>query len=155
MDPNKNRPKYHLVYFTSHPRGVVEFMKISQGVALVQHQVRASLQLKKRFEKEGTKDMFADDVLPTQPDEATSPAEVDAYWRALLKTAGGSKTITIDDFADILEETDWFEEDLQASLGRLIDAREVSNAQAPRRRPKRPLHFEVPGGERIKLESAE
>lgn len=153
MDPNRNRPKYHLVYFTSHPRGVVEFMKISQSVSLVQRHVRASLQQKRRFEKERTEDMFANAELASQTVEAASPTEVDEFWRALLRSAGGSKTITIDDFADILETTDWFEDELQASLARLIDARKVSNADAPKRRPKRPLHFEMYGGETIKLEN--
>ncbi len=43
LDRERERPKYHLVYLTSHPRGIVELMEISEGLDQVQKQVRAVL----------------------------------------------------------------------------------------------------------------
>jgi hypothetical protein len=55
-------------------------------------------------------------------------------------------------FADILEEQDWFPGDLQDSLSRLIKSKKLANLTVDAtRRPKRPLHFEDPGGEKLGL----
>lgn len=49
----------------------------------------------------------------------------------------------------ILEETDWFPGDLQSALGNLINAGKVRNLDAPRKRPKKPLHWDK--DERLEL----
>lgn len=41
MNPERDRTKYHVVYLTSHPLGVVKFMEISAMADRVQAQVRA------------------------------------------------------------------------------------------------------------------
>jgi three-Cys-motif partner protein len=145
LDRAKQRPKYHLVYVTSHPRGVIEFMTLSESIDLVQKQVRAELHDAKRERETGTPDMFG-----TQVDAAAghaSPADVDAFWLDYL----GDQVRRVDEgaFADILEDKDWFPGDLQASLVRLIDAGRVANLDAKGRRPKKPLHFEVKAGESL------
>lgn len=72
--------------------------------------------------------------------------DVDHFWRIYLKE--GPRTIDTRAFADILEETDWFESDLQASLLRLIEAGQVMNLSVDaKRRKKRPLHYEWQGEE--------
>jgi hypothetical protein len=48
LDRERQRPKYHLVYVTTHPLGVIEFMTISENVDLVQKQVRAELRASTR-----------------------------------------------------------------------------------------------------------
>ena len=53
-------------------------------------------------------------------------------------------------FADLLERTGWFEGDFQRALNLLIDGVRVRNMDAPRKRPKRPLHWEK-RGERLEL----
>ena len=55
-----------------------------------------------------------------------------------------------EEFANLLEETDWFPGDFQRALKHLIDAGKVRNLDAPRTRPKRPLHW-AKGGERLEL----
>ena len=62
LDREKQRPKYHLVYLTTHPRGIIEFMEISEDIDLVQKQVRASAKQAARAEKTGIDDMFGDDT---------------------------------------------------------------------------------------------
>jgi hypothetical protein len=147
LDRQKERPKYHLVYLTSHPRGIIEFMEISEKVDLVQKQVRASTRHRTRQKKSSMSDMFGADSLVDAAEDHAEPDEVDQYWREYLTK--GPKVIGESEFADILEQTNWFPGDLQSSLTRLIEAGIVRNLDAPRRRPKKPLHFE--SNERLDL----
>ncbi len=150
LDPNKERPKYHLVYVTSHPRGVVEFMNISEDVDLVQKQVRAVKRHTKKQRETGMADMFGAESLVDPVSGHASPDDVDAYWCSYLKH--GPRWIDSSAFADILEEKDWFPGDLQSSLVRLIKTGKVANLTADAaRRHKRPLHFEVKDGEQLGL----
>jgi three-Cys-motif partner protein len=140
MDPNKDRPKYHLVYLTCHPRGIVEFMEISDSVDLIQKHVRASKRDEARMRKSGMGDLFGAESLVDEGEGHVEPDEVDQYWRSYL--AGGGRAVGEAEFAEILEQTNWFPGDLQKSLVRLIDAGIVQNRDAPRRRPKKPLHWD-------------
>lgn len=141
LDPVKERPKYHLVYLTTHPRGIIEFMKASEALDLVQRRVRAAAKDRARESKSGTKDMFGPESY-VDDNSAVGSLEVDQFWLGYLERAGGERRVGDADFAKILEDTDWFPGDLQTSLSRLIDARRVVNLDAPRKRPKNPLHWE-------------
>lgn len=141
LDRNKERTKYHLVYVTSHHRGVIAFMTISEGVDLVQKQVRAELHDAKRERETGTPDMFG---TPVEASAGHASAyDVDRFWLEYL----GDAVRRVDEkaFADILEANEWFPGDLQASLARLIDSGRVKNLDASRRRPSKPLHYEKDG----------
>lgn len=148
LDPLHQRTKYHLVYVTCHPTGIVEFMEISERVDLVQRQVRAAKQIDARQQKTGVTDMFGADPQPEPTDGRCSPAEVDAFWRRHLSTV--ERRIATSDFADILETTNWLPGELQGSLVRLVKAGAVRNldADASKRRSK-PLHFNK--AERLQL----
>lgn len=137
LDREKQRPKYHLVYVTTHPLGVIEFMTISETVDLVQKQVRAELRDAKRERETGVQDMFGTAV-DTEAGHASAD-DVDHFWLDYL--AAGERRVDEKAFADILEDKDWFPGDLQASLVRLIDAGRVRNLDASRRRPTKPLHY--------------
>lgn len=138
MEPLRERVKYHLVYLTSHPRGIIAFMDISEKVDIVQAQVRQRAQGGKRAALTLVQDMFADQ---TSVDVTLAdPAKVDAYWLEYLKS--GPRTVGIPEFAQILEDTDWFARDLQSSLKDLVAAGKVVNRSAHRRRGTRPLHYE-------------
>ncbi len=145
LDREKQRPKYHLVYITSHPLGIIEFMTISETVDFVQKQVRAELRAAKRERQTGITDMFGADVDSVAGH--TSAADVDRFWLEYL--VSGSRRVDTRDFADILEDQDWFPGDLQASLVRLIDAGRVRNLDASRRRPATPLHYK--NGDHLEL----
>lgn len=148
LDPLHKRTKYHLVYLTSHPTGIVEFMDISERVDLVQKQVRAAKQLDVRQKKTGVTDMFGADPQIEPADGRSSPDDVDAFWRQYL--AAGERRVGTAEFADILETTRWLPGELQASLVRLVKAGAVRNldADASKRRTKA-LHFEK--AERLQL----
>ena len=149
LHPSQERTKYHLVYLTSHHTGVVEFMEISEKVDIVQARVRAATKLGEKERKSGTRDFFAEDANDEPGEGRSSQRNVDAYWRDYL--SAGERRIDTAAFADILESTDWFPGELQASLVRLLKSGVVVNldADASKRRSK-PLHFEKLG-ERFKL----
>lgn len=147
LDPVKNRPKYHLVYLTAHPRGIVEFMEISQKLDLIQKRVRADTQQRRRIEKTRTAELFASDENIREEDGGASAEEVEQYWRAHLSSE--PRRFGWSEFADILEETNWFPGDLQRALGNLIDAGTVRNLDAEGKRQSRFLHFDK--GERLQL----
>jgi three-Cys-motif partner protein len=148
MNPQRNRPKYHLVYVTSHPLGVVKFMQISEVADRVQSQVRAVKRDRKKAADKGMDELWPAGSMVDF--EGTHPVgcEVDQFWRNYL--SDGDHLIDTAAFADILEKTDWFEGDLQSSLVRLIKAgRVVNRSTDASRRYKRPLHFEEGAGERL------
>lgn len=141
MDKDKERAKYHLVYLTTHPVGVIEFMHISQDVELIQKRVRVAKKAEIRQQQSRMDDMFAetyDDLV--DDDGQASPDVVDQFWLRYLST--DPRVVDEDAFADILEQRGWTPNDLQASLARLIKAGKVSNVNATSLRPKRPLHYE-------------
>lgn len=150
LDPSKERPKYHLVYVTSHPKGIIEFLEISDDVDLIQKQVRAEKKDSKRQMESGIEDMFGASSLVDHDAGRGMPEDVDQFWCTYLHR--GPRQIDRSIFADILEEKDWFPSDLQASLVRLIKAGKVRNRSADAsRRHRRPLHFEVIGGEQLEM----
>lgn len=147
LDRQKERPKYHLVYVTSHPKGIVEFMTISEQADVVQKEVRAATKDAAREQRTGVSDMFPRSMVDPNAGHASTD-EVDRFWLNYLKD--GVRRVGVKEFADILEQTDWFPGDLQASLVRLIKAGRMHNLDASGKRPKKPLHFEK-AGERLEL----
>ena len=147
MNPKSRRTHYHLVYITSHPRGILEFMDISEDVNIVQRQVRVELKGAARERQSGITDMFSTETLPESTSFGVSADEVDAFWLQYL--ANGERRVGQPEFADIVEETDWFPSDLQASLLRLIRKNSVRNLDAIGKRPKKPLHLDSHQGERL------
>ena len=148
LDPLHERTKYHLVYLTCHPTGIVEFMSISERVDVVQKQVRAAKQGEIRQKKTGMDDLFGSDVLQENSDGRASPDDVDAFWRQYL--AAGERRVGVSEFADILENTKWPPSELHASLARLVKAGVVCNldANTAKRRTKL-LHLK--SAERLQL----
>ena len=148
LNPERDRTKYHMVYLTSHPKGVVEVMEISEKADRLQSKVRAVLRDQKQVASKGTALLWAPGSMVDFDAGHASAAEVDMFWQKFL--SGGDRLIDMAMFADVLEETGWFEGDLQTSLVRLIKAGNVANRTADAgRRYKRPLHYEVGGGETL------
>ena len=149
MHPEKERTKYHLVYLSCHPKGIVEFMNISQAVDIVQVRVRLASQLAEQAAKFGTMDMFVEHAVAEADGSRSSPEEVDSFWIDYLRM--GDRKVDQAAFADILETTNWLPRELQASLARLIERGAVVNLDAlGKKRTVRPLHFEG-AGESLRL----
>jgi three-Cys-motif partner protein len=146
-DPEKDRTKYHLVYLTSHPVGIIEFMEISEKVDLVQKQVRATTKQNKRIEKSGQKELFGSQEFVSEDEGHATPEEVEKFW--LTKLSSIPRKLERHDFADLIEETDWFPGDLQEALGRLMAQGKVRNLDAKGKRRSQFLHYKI--GERLQL----
>ena len=124
-------------------------MDTYEGANVLQGEVRAQIRDDKKSKNTGMMDLFASDGAFV--DDAKSRANeplIDQFW---LTHIGSERVIDEPGFAYILEETNWFPGELQASLARLISQKKVQNLASTKTRPKRPLHFEVRGGERLKL----
>lgn len=136
LDRKKERTKYHLVYLSRHPRGIIEFARQSENMDIVQRIIR--FETIQRIG--GQIDIFGldDKALCTQISGSVS--EVRAYWLNKLDV----KAIRYDNesLADMLEETGWYEVDLQRSFAELENEKKVENLDSSRKRPKRPVHFE-------------
>jgi three-Cys-motif partner protein len=144
MHPEKERTKYHLVYLSCHPKGIVEFMNISQAVDIVQARVRLASQLAEQDAKSGTMDMFVEHAVAEADGSRSLPEQVDSFWIDYLSK--GERKVDQAAFADILEATNWLPRELQASLARLIERGAVVNLDAVgKKRSARPLHFEGSG----------
>lgn len=149
LDPKKDRTKYHLIYLTSHPKGIIKFMETCEKSSWLQDVVRAQIRDNRKNEKTGNGDLFADDApFIDDSENRNNEPNIDQYWLNYIKN---TRTIQESDFADILESTNWFPKELQASLGRLISSNKVINLDAKQPRRTRHLHFEEHGGERLKI----
>lgn len=147
LNPERDRLKYHLVYLTAHPRGIVEFMEKSEEVDFTQQLIRATKKEEARESLTGTPDMFGAQSLLDGEQRRVSPEEVDRKWVHYL--SNGTKKVDLHEFALLLETTNWFPGDFQSSLVRLIQQGKVINLDAKGKRPKKPLHWK--DGDRIQL----
>lgn len=127
LDPLKDRTKYHLVYLTRHPLGIVRFMEQSEKVDPIQAAVRTAAKLNDKSRKSGIIDLFGadSDQMQLQP---RSTEELEAYWLNLL--ANGPVVVTLAVVAKALSATNCFPSELQVALGNLIAAGRVRNLDA-------------------------
>ncbi|MBL3588501.1 MAG: three-Cys-motif partner protein TcmP [gamma proteobacterium endosymbiont of Lamellibrachia anaximandri] len=142
LDPVKDRTKYHLVYLTHHPLGIIKFMAASEKMDIVQKQVRTKTKLDRRSEDTGMDDLFSSVEVEHVTDTDTTDIEaVKAYW--LNRLSNTPQRFRIDDLADMLEETNWFESNLQLAFKELANEGKVTNldAPAPNKRSKNLVHF--------------
>ncbi|MCU7838963.1 MAG: three-Cys-motif partner protein TcmP [Candidatus Thiodiazotropha sp. (ex Troendleina suluensis)] len=139
LDPVKDRTKYHLVYLTHHPLGIVKFMDASEKMGIVQKQVRAETKQKRRIETTGQNELFPAEIDPVTSEDTIDIEVVKDYW--LKKLSDSPRIFRIEDLADTLEETNWFETNLQQAFNELIDEGKVINLDARSKRPKKPVHF--------------
>lgn len=140
LDKDKERTKYHMIYLTGHPKGLIEFSKISENVDVFQKKVRMETRLERKERDTGIVDMFGSGGENPQDSDTINISEVCNYWLEILET--GSKTFSDDDLADILEETGWLESDLQKAFGELLEERKVENIDAKGKRKSRFVHFD-------------
>jgi three-Cys-motif partner protein len=140
LKPTKDRTLYHLVYLTHHPKGIVEFMEASEKLDLVQKKTCALAKQDKRVQRNGQSELFRADELVSENGEDHDLTEVKEYW--LTRLPLGRKHFGMHEFADMLEDTEWFPGDFQKALGELIKEGKVRNQDAKRARPVKAVNFE-------------
>ena len=142
LHKDKDRTLYHLVYLTRHPKGIVEFAKLSEDVEIIQHKVRFDT----KQARMGTTDMFGVGDSELHALEAANAEDVKSYWMDKLETTG--RIFTEEDLADMLEETDWLISDFQEAFRELLDELKVENMDAKGKRTVHHVHFDK--GERLR-----
>lgn len=139
LDSVKERTKYHLVYLTRHPLGIVKFMGASEEMDSVQQRVRARTKQQRRIEATGQEELFTD-IIDAGNSDTVAIDVVKRYW--LTKLSHEPRQFGHEELADMLEETNWFESNFQQAFNELIDEGKAANLDATRKRPKKPVHFE-------------
>ena len=140
LDPVKDRTKYHLVYLTRHPFGIVVFMQESEKIDIIQRTVRAHTKLERRIEKSGQFEIFQDDFAGGNEDDRVDISDVKKYW--LSKLSSNPKSFDIITLADMLEETGWFISDFQETFRGLENENRAKNLDAKRKRTVNVVNFD-------------
>jgi hypothetical protein len=139
LSPDRDRTKYHLVYLTRHAKGVVVFMDASEKLDLVQRQLRILTKQQRRIEKTKQEELFSDSEL-SQDEVCTDLTEAKHFWLKILSDQ--ARPFGEEEFADMLELTDYFPSDLQRAFGELLVERKVENQDMKRKRSKHFVHFD-------------
>jgi three-Cys-motif partner protein len=145
--PLRNRTLYHLVYLTRHAKGLAVFMEASEKIEYVQRRARAKAKQENRESRTRQLELFSFDN-DIQVEGATDLSEVKTYW--LDRLSHEPCRFGIEQLADMLEETGWFESDLQAAFGELVGEGSAANVDdIKKRRRKKYIHFDHNQGERL------
>jgi len=137
MNKDKNKTIYHMIYLTHHPKGIIEFSRMSEKIELFQRRARYERHNKLTgqmnlipIEDSDFRDQFAADI-----------EDVKQFW--LDHLSGDPKPYTEADLADWLEETGWLESDFQQAFNDLKSGRQVENIDdTSNRRKKWFVHFD-------------
>jgi len=136
LNKDKNKTIYHMVYLTRHPKGIIEFSRISEKADILQRRIKQERQEQGRaqmgllpIEDSDLRDQFAADI-----------EDVKQFW--LDHLSNEPKPYTEVDLADWLEETGWLESDFQQAFNELKSGRQVENIDdTSNRRNKWFVHF--------------
>jgi hypothetical protein len=128
LHPLKDRTMYDMVYLTQHPLGIVVFMEESGKLEFIQKNTRAQVQQTRRENKTGQKEFSLKSTNIEYDEENFRLSEVKDYW--LSKLSCEPKQFGVEEFADMLEETDWFISDFQIAFKELLDEGKVENIDA-------------------------
>ena len=139
VDKDKNRTKYHMVYLTSHPKGIVEFSRISENIEIFQRKVRCQTRIDRKQKDTGMVDMFGAGDESFHESDNVNIDVVRDFWLKNLDKELNEYTET--KLADILEETGWLESDLQQAFGELIKENKVENIDIKGKRISKYIHF--------------
>jgi three-Cys-motif partner protein len=128
LHPLKKRTMYDMVYLTRHPLGIVVFMEVSGKLEYIQKNSRAQAQRAQRIERTGQGEFSLKSTNIEYDEENFKLSEVKDYW--LSKLSCEPKQFGVEEFADMLEETDWFISDLQIAFKELLDEGKAENLDA-------------------------
>jgi hypothetical protein len=142
-----------LVYLTRHARGIAVFMAASEKLEIVQRQAREYAKKEQRVSRTGQYEFEFDDGLKNIEDVDLTAVKL--YW--LRKLASGPHRFGIEQLADMIEETGWFESDFQSAFAELANQGMVANLDdKTNRRKKKYVHFDAyhnQGEQLIRLKS--
>lgn len=138
--PTRDRTLYHLVYLTRHPKGITAFMEASEKLDIIQRRTRAQAKQEDRESRTRQSELFAADE-HVLTDDGIDSEEVKAYW---MRRLDKEQRFGVEQLADMLEETGWFESDFQAAFGQLAKEGKAANLDdTKKRRRTKYVHFEA------------
>jgi three-Cys-motif partner protein len=143
LDPTSDRTKYHLIYLTRHPRGIIEFMTQSQKLAEVQSAVRTAAKFHKQTRGDATADLFGVDASQVEPSFGEANARLDDLKKLWMARIGDQPLpVTEAVFADLICKSNCFPSELQLALRELMQCDDVQNVDAgPKLRPKNVVDY--------------
>lgn len=142
-DKDKEKTKYHLVYGTRHPKGIVKFAEQSGKAEFFQRVVRIQVKQNANINRS----LFPpEEEAELLDDTRVDLEEVKQYWLKQLS----DKPVICDEarLADMLQDTDWLISDFQEAFMELLVEKKVENLDGSERRTKHPIHFD--NGERLR-----
>lgn len=140
--PIRDRTFYHLVYLTRHAKGISVFMEASEKLELVQSMAREQAKQDHRVARTGQGEFDFEFRNGVKHIHNVELSEAKSYW--VKKLSFDPHYFGLDQLADMIEETGWFERDLQAAFGELSRQGIVANIDdnSNRRRTKH-VHFDA------------
>lgn len=144
LDPTANRTKYHLLYLTRHPKGIIEFMTQSEKLAGVQDAVRTAAKFNKKNREDRTADLFGIDASQVESgieDDTNRLEELRSLWLARIGDQPLIVTETV--FAELICKSNCFPFELQLALKNLMKQDKVTNIDGNmKRRSKNVVNYE-------------
>ena len=146
--PTIDRTFYHLVYLTQHPKGITVFKEASEKLDPFQRRAREQAKQKERETRSGQREMFSASSLIGK-EKRVVVTEVKDYW--LNRLSSTPRWFGIEELADMIEETGWFESDFQVAFHELEKEGRVKNLDTTGKRRTKFVHFTAQGteGERL------
>jgi hypothetical protein len=132
---DRNAIIFHLVYATHAAPGLLVFMEQTEKVTNLQRALKIQHQVRKREQKVGMTDLFADQA-PYLPSASFATPDLAALWLELLPTVGHEVRVTDEIMAGLLERGDCSLGDLQLALAELIKEGTVQNLDQQSKRSK-------------------
>lgn len=143
LDPTADRTKYHLIYLTRHPKGIIEFMTQSQKLAGVQSAVRTAAKFNKQTRGDTTADLFGVDPSQVAPIVADPGARIENLKKLWTTRIGDHPLLVTESvFADLICTSNCFPSELQFAVKELMQRDEVENIDAGQKlRPKNVVDY--------------
>lgn len=144
LDPTSDRTKYHLVYLTRHPKGIIEFMTQSEKLAGVQAAVRTAAKFNKKNRENSTDDLFGIDATQVELSSEETNQRLRNLKRLWLSRIDSQPlAVTERVFADLICQSNCFPSELQLALRELIEHGSLRNIDADiKRRVKNVVNYE-------------
>jgi len=138
--PLKDRTEYSLVYVTRHAMGIKVFSEVSESLHAVKKEVMSQAKKDSRTAKSGQGEMSFGGT-DVANDEQIDLSTVKEYW--LSKLSSTPKRFGIIELADMLEETGWYQGDLQQAFGLLEAEGKVRNREVLNKRRSKFIYFDA------------
>ncbi|SHN44566.1 three-Cys-motif partner protein [Duganella sacchari] len=144
LDPTADRTKYHLIYLTRHPKGIVEFMTQSEKLSGVQAVVRAAAKFEKKNRDNATPDLFGIDANQVDTRGDNGNVRQDLLKKLWLDRIGDKPLMVTEAvFADLICKSNCFPSELQLAVKDLTEQGQIINRDAGQsKRSKNIVNYE-------------